>query len=98
MAMSWTLIFRLAAVAILLLTGVELFACDILESSQCESFGMPGTSPDQQDDNCICCCTHIVVTQTAMLEPQSEQVMAVSALNPTQPHYDPSAIYHPPRA
>lgn len=96
--MSRIAIFRLAAVAILLLTGVELFACDMLASNQCESFGMPGTSPDQQDDNCICCCTHIVVTQTAMLEPQPEQVMMVSVLDPAQPYYDPPAIYHPPRA
>lgn len=95
--MSRIAIFRLAAVVILLLTGVELFACDMLAPNQCESFGMPGTSPDQQDDNCICCCTHIVVVEPVVLAPQPEPVMTVSVLDPAQPHYDPPAIYHPPR-
>ena len=96
--MSRIAILRLAAVVLLLLMGVEFAVCDVVGVGQCESFGTPGVPSGPQDDNCICCCTHIVVTQPVVLLPLAEQVMMTAALDPAEPNYDRPSIYHPPRA
>lgn len=96
--MSRIAIFRLAAVALLLLTGAELFACEILTPDNCESFGFPGGgSPEKPDDGCICCCTHIVVVSPMTLTPRAERVSTVVLVELWTPTRESSAIYHPPR-
>lgn len=92
-------IFRLAAVLLLLLTGVDLVACELLEPGRCESFGVPagGESSQQPDDKCICCCTHAL---TVAIRPASVVLGEVEVLEferPSAATREPSAIYHPPR-
>ena len=91
--------FRFAAVFLLLITGAELFACEVLAPEQCESFGLPqGGETQDRDDNCLCCCAHIVVGEPLRLEVTSEAVSIVEPEDPPKAERQPSAIYHPPKA
>lgn len=91
-------IFRVAATVLLLLTGVELFACEMIGPEQCESFGFPTESGDSEaDDNCICCCTHIVVLSPFVLTASGERATMVSPGELRKPERLSSSIYHPPR-
>lgn len=89
-------IFRIAAIAILLLTGGELIACEVLSPSACEISGAPDQSPDP-GDACLCCCFHIVVMTPIVIEPAAE----VAPLDPPRavqvPTIESVSIYHPPR-
>lgn len=96
--MTRAAIFRFAAVLLLLLTGAEIFACEILAPDNCESFGVPGDSDQSQpDDNCICCCTHIVIASAITLAPCADQVSTVVFVELLKSTRQSSAIYHPPR-
>lgn len=90
---------RLVAVFLLLLTSAELYACEVLAPEQCESFGYPQDgSPQRSDDNCICCCSHVMVVQPMLLD---ASVLVITSLDPTehrQVERQPSSIYHPPKA
>ena len=92
-------IFRLAAVFLLLLTSAELYACEVLAPEQCESFGYPqDASPQQSDDNCICCCAHVIVVRPVLLD---ASVLVITTLDPVesrQIEQQPASIYHPPKA
>ena len=91
-------IFRIAAVIILLLTGVELIACEVFSPASCEISGVPGGQSTDSGDACLCCCSHIVVRLPLVFEPTEEIV----ALKPVPPvpvsSFEPASIYHPPKA
>lgn len=91
-------IFRIAAVIILLLTGVELIACEVFSPATCEISGVPGGQCTNSGDACLCCCSHIVVRVPLVFEPTEEAV----ALKPVPPvpvsSFEPASIYHPPKA
>lgn len=96
---SLQLLFRLAAILLLLVTGAELFACEMLAPEQCESFGFPSDSDGAQlNDNCICCCNHILVAQPITLMPSRQTVVHVECLQPAAPQVRPATVYHPPKA
>lgn len=91
--------FRAVAVILLLLTGAELFACEVIAPDRCESFGFPSSDPNSLgDDNCICCCTHILIAQPITLEACAGAIAMVDDLAPVVPESEPLSIYHPPRA
>jgi len=91
-------ISRLAAAFLLLLTGAELFACEMIAPQSCESFGLPETEPGgSADDNCICCCTHVLIAVPIPLLPQAERVFDVIAPVAPKPEHRSFSIYHPPR-
>jgi hypothetical protein len=88
-----------AAVILLLITGAELFACELMAPDSCESFGFPSKdSIPSANDNCICCCTHILVAEPLVLEASGEAVAIPDAAPPITPESDPLSIYHPPKA
>ena len=91
-------IFRIAAVIILLLTGVELIACEVVSPGTCEIAGAPGGQSTDSGDACLCCCFHVVVRTPVVFEPTEETI----ALEPLPPipfsSLEPVSIYHPPRA
>lgn len=91
-------IFRIAAVIILLLTGMELIACEVFSPATCEFSGVPSGQSTNSGDACLCCCSHIVVTVPLVFEPTEEAV----ALKPVAPvpfcSFEPTSIYHPPKA
>ena len=92
-------VFRVAAIIVLLLTGAELFACEVIAPDRCESFGFPSGNPNSLgDDNCICCCTHILVAEPISLAAGVEAVGFVTPPAPAASESDPLSIYHPPKA
>jgi hypothetical protein len=92
------MIFRIVAIALLLLTGMELIACEILSPATCEISGAPSSQKGDSGDACLCCCFHIVIRTPFVLAPANE----AGALDP--PPYIPlssfesASIYHPPKA
>lgn len=92
-------LFRAAAVILLLVTGAELFACELMAPDSCESFGFPSNdSVPSTDDNCICCCTHILIAEPIVLKASGEAVAIPDASAPATPESVPLSIYHPPKA
>ncbi len=91
-------VFRIAGLALLLLTAGEISACEILSPNGCESDRVPGSQPTQTDDSCICCCAHIVVVQPIQLDPQVTPVPVWVELDAGVPLAHPFYIYHPPRS
>jgi hypothetical protein len=93
-------LFRLTAVTLLLLTGAEIFACEMIAPERCESFGFPSDNqtPSGGDDNCICCCTHILMAQPMTLEACAEAVAIIEESAPAPPASEPLSIYRPPKA
>ena len=91
-------IFRVAALVLLLLTGGELFGCEILFPNGCESDRVPGSQQTQSDDCCICCCVHIVVAHPIRLDEQRVAVAVWTEPDTGVPTAQPFQIYHPPKA
>lgn len=91
-------IFRIAAVIILLLTGMELVACEVFSHATCEISGAPGDQSTNCGDACLCCCFHIVIQTPFEFEP-SEEAVPLESLPPIQfCSLQSASIYHPPRA
>lgn len=91
-------IFRIAAVTILLLTGLELVACEVFSPSTCEISGVPGGRNTDSGDACLCCCSHIVVRVPFVFEP-SEEVVPLDPPRSIQLYcFESASIYHPPKA
>ena len=96
--MTRAAIFRLMALLLLLVTGAELFACEMIEPEQCESFGSSGsTGGAPAGDNCICCCAHVVVIAPFALAPVAEGVTELAPIDHPKPEYKSLSIYHPPK-
>lgn len=97
---SKTAIFRVVAVAILLLTGIELFACEFLSPATCEISGTPsdgGSSKPSGGDSCLCCCFHIVVSPQIELTPTFDTAPTFVLAQCAPPSAESPHIYHPPR-
>ena len=93
-------IFRLAAVAFLLLAGADLLACDLFFNPACEisrSLSTEGCDDASGDGGCLCCCCHIVVSTPFVLEFTQETVWIAFSPEPAVPSREPGGIYHPPR-
>ena len=95
-------LFRVAAVILLLVTGAELFACELIAPDRCESFGLPSDNPSPtnptNDDNCMCCCTHILIAEPITLEVCGEAGTISGVAAPMPPESEAPSIYHPPKA
>lgn len=95
---SRSLIYRVVAVAFLLLIGVELFACEVIAPERCESFGFPKENSSQPGDgNCLCCCRHVVVLTPVIVDARATVITTVNPADPTVVEGPPVLIYHPPR-
>ena len=52
-------VFRIVGVLVLLLAGVQVFACGFADA--CTAGSTSSSDCDQpQGDNCLCCCHHII--------------------------------------
>jgi hypothetical protein len=92
-------VVRMVALLLLLFAAVDLFAIDLFAPSLCA----PATASDSKnpvgdEDDCFCCCGHIVVS-TAF------QVLPVIGYSYDEPvpflnlaSADRTSIYRPPRA
>lgn len=97
---SWRSIVRAVAVLFLLMSATEVFACDLLPSPSCE-LGIPAGDSDatQSNDDCFCCCHHVVAANRPVtLTPcESVEIIVATVTNPVLESYSP-AIDQPPRA
>ena len=93
------ILYRVAALLMLLLTGAELVACEMIAPDRCESFGFPSDNPNSTgDDNCICCCTHILIAQPVSLKACAAVIAMADDPVLAPPESEPLSIDHPPRA
>lgn len=91
-------IFRIAAVVILLLAGMELIACEVLCPSTCEISGAQSDQTSDSGDACLCCCFHVVLKARVVFEP-TEETVALNTLPPIPfSSFESASIYHPPKA
>lgn len=81
-------LFRLAAVAILLLGVADLFACAHL---------CPHSCPSGDDDHCLNCCRHLVALAPFVLTAGGETLLPPSKAQCKPPCREHARIYHPPR-
>jgi hypothetical protein len=86
------MLFRLAAVAILLLGAAELLACEVSAPASCE---FSGSASD--DDHCLCCCRHLVAIAPFVLDVNGETVIPPIRPQDKPPSREPAKVYHPPR-
>lgn len=91
-------IFRIAAVVLLLLTGGELIACEVLSPATCEISGAPGDKNPDSGDACLCCCFHVVLVTPIVFETNLEVVALDPSPTVRVPSVEPAGIYHPPKA
>ena len=93
-------VVRMVALLLLLFAAVDLFAIDLFAPSMCaptttsDGSGNPGAG----EDDCFCCCGHIVVRAPLHIVPvaafsSDEPVVVVSPASVDRP-----SIYRPPRA
>ena len=99
----WLQTVRLVAVALLMLTAVEVLACDLVSPSSCRlsaaRHGSTSGQSDDGDDNCLCCCTHFVAPPLGIQLVQFANVGTAPDLVPAQVLLaEPASILHPPRA
>ena len=90
--------FRLMALLLLLVTGVEMIACELIEPERCESFGSSSPAGDAPGgDDCICCCSHIVMIAPFALAPAAEGVSEQIHFWRPKPQHKSFPVYHPPK-
>ena len=91
-------LLRLTAILLLLLAGTELFACEVLAPEQCESFGFPTDQSSQEaDDDCICCCSHVLVVDPPQPFAVAESPGEFAPLSRAAVEREAPPVYHPPR-
>ncbi|MEX2264471.1 MAG: hypothetical protein WD696_21130 [Bryobacteraceae bacterium] len=98
---SRTATYRLASVAILLLVGVELFACEMVSPDTCEILGTSESRPSGQSspgDDCLCCCYHVIVVPPVTLALAEIVSPAPEVFEKIPIAAEPHSIYHPPKA
>ena len=91
---------RIAAIALLLYTGADLLACDLLLPTTCELAGAPTDDDSDQPpsgDDCFCCCFHVVIPPAIGLEREGPAAPAADQPEPRLPVSDPARIFHPPK-
>lgn len=91
-------VLRAVALFLLFYTGADFIACDVAALVTCELGDVSDSNGGAKQDDCFCCCTHLVITTPDVLNalgpvsfPQAEPVLI-------QPSADRASIYHPPKA
>ena len=87
-----THIFAFAAFALLFAAGADLLIVDLFTPFVCDS------QTSGLDDDCFCCCAHIVVPAAPVHIPAEPVQVAELSLRPLFFSQDPPDVYHPPRA
>ncbi len=95
--MSWRTSLRCTAFILLLAAAFDIFVVDFALAGSCdEAASQNGTKP-YPDDDCFCCCAHIVLTKPAHVEPLQVYSVAESIVSILTTDSEPDGIYHPPR-
>ena len=95
---SWSVVVRVMAVFLLLLTGAELFACELISPANCELAGSAnGDGGSKSGDDCLCCCTHVVIERPVVFIPVELVSFEPGESPAVEPASQPQSIYHPPK-
>ncbi len=73
-------VVRFIAILFLLMAAIEVLGCDLLPSPACElsgPIGGPGTTPGSSQDECFCCCHHVVFGPPVIAFAQFDSVEAI---------------------
>ena len=96
--LRWSTVARVVALCLLLITGFDLLACEVLPGSICELSGSPLSPAQPDDDNCMCCCFHVVPVQVAPEVTLITYVYLQSEATPVMPIGAIASLELPPRA
>lgn len=94
----WSTVARVAALCLLLVTGIDLLACEILPGSFCELSGSPMSPTQPDEDNCLCCCFHVVPADIAPEVALITYVYLQPEVSPPVPVGAVFSLELPPRA
>ena len=61
-------LLRVVAMLLLLVAGVEVYACDISDACVSSAAGQNSDCDQPSGDNCLCCCHHVVPVTIVTLE------------------------------
>lgn len=89
-------VFILAAIALLLAAGTDLLIVDVFSSVRCDG-SEPGSSEQLPDDECFCCCAHIVMPVPPVAVPEQALELVQFIAEPDLLKPEPAHVYHPPR-
>lgn len=91
---------RAIAVAILLLAGTEIVFCAQCSPDSCILSHSPtdekSTSSDSGDD-CLCCCTHLVIGLPIQVEPVASVAPMPFVASPHVTVIPAGPLFHPPQ-
>ena len=91
--MSRQSIFVFAAFALLFAAGTDLLVVDLFAPLLCDD-----NQASDQNEDCFCCCAHIIVAAPPVQIPAQPIQVADLAASPVLFFQEPSDVYHPPRA
>ena len=86
-------IFVFAAFALLFAAATDLLVVDLLAPLICDDSQASG-----QNEDCFCCCAHIIVTVPPVHIPAQPIQFADLAAPPVFLSQESTDVYHPPRA
>ena len=89
--------YRLMAMILLILAGTDLLVVDFASSFLCDQGELPASTETFPDDDCFCCCAHIIGPRAPLAAP-TLPANAFEAI-PLRVHQSALSItiYHPPR-
>jgi hypothetical protein len=99
----WQKIMRIAALALLMVAASDVLVVDTAFAASCNSNPTSSTgsqqSPGPGDDDCYCCCTHIIpgASQIPLVTIDRIELLA-EALTPNLVDAESQPIVHPPRS
>jgi hypothetical protein len=89
--------FVLTAVVLLLLAGTDLLAIDLFSSFLCDEGRLSGSSKASPDEDCFCCCAHVVHSTPLVYRPLQMINTFDPAIQPVPRSPELTSVYHPPR-
>jgi len=91
-------VFTLAALTLLLAAATDLLIVDFASAWICDGATSPGSSTRLPEDDCFCCCAHIIVPVPPITIPSqtAQSFLPVTDFRLVSPQL--GTVYHPPRA
>jgi len=94
--LTWRRLTFFAALLLLSAAAYDLLGVDFLSPALCAGSSDNAAKP-YPDDDCFCCCAHVVLISPASVEPIWVYSLAESTPSVCAANAEPTPIYHPPR-
>ena len=89
-------LLRCVALVLLLVAAVDLGAIDLFAPAMCSDSTDSGSAA--KDNDCFCCCAHIVFSSPPPLPQVSQETSEFALLNLPSLSGDRLSVYRPPKA